>query len=367
MIIVRKIVNRLLYKWLIKKGFSTYMASDYAKHVISDLFVNKENLSFKQRVWALRRGFLTDKVNFYQLTEDNYRDYLSDFDYCRMHPLNKEGYSRWIDDKLTLKYILSKYNEFLPEYYAEIDLGGNITWLMDGPVNSLEGGIEVVIKFLEKKGKLAVKRVAGSLSEGFYEFEFDGKNYFINSIGYNLSEFKHFISGLRGYLITEFVVQHSWLREIWHETVHTLRIQTVKYNHKKAECLFAFIRMGSHKILHAIGSADLGITANVDRDSGEIRNGFLRNDNGTWVTCITHPDTKKSIVGKVPHWDEIVNKCIEIHEYLGKLEYIGFDVIVTDESFKIIEINSHSTIRPVQYEYPILANERLAGYFKRYL
>ena len=157
-IIVRKIISRLLYrlfyKALIKKGFSAYMASYYTGHIISDLFVNEEKLSLKQRIWTLRRGFWADKLNFYQLTEDNYRDYLSDFDYYRMHPLNKGGYSRWIDDKLTFKYILSKYNEFLPEYYAEIDLGGNIAWLMDYPLNSLRGGYRGHNRSFRTKGRI---------------------------------------------------------------------------------------------------------------------------------------------------------------------------------------------------------------------
>ena len=130
------------------------MASYYTGHIISDLFVNEEKLSLKQRIWTLRRGFWADKLNFYQLTEDNYRDYLSDFDYYRMHPLNKGGYSRWIDDKLTFKYILSKYNEFLPEYYAEIDLGGNIAWLMDYPLNSLRGGYRGHNRSFRTKGRI---------------------------------------------------------------------------------------------------------------------------------------------------------------------------------------------------------------------
>lgn len=56
-----------------------------------------------------------------------------------------------------------------------------------------------------------------------------------------------------------------------------------------------------------------------------------------------------------------------MHEYMGELEYLGFDVIVTDDGFKICEVNSHSGIRAVQRYMPFLQDVKCREYFKKYL
>lgn len=362
--IIEKIIKKLLFKYLLKKGFAFYMVDYYGNHIINDIFRNEENIPFSKRMWALKRGFCADKIKMYNLTEENYKKYLSDYDYYRIFPLNNR-YSMWIDDKLTMKYTLNKFDEFLPEYYANIDLKGNIKYLMDYP-KQVDKNVKGIIEVLKEKGHLAVKKVSGAASEGFYELAYNG-DYYVNNEPYTLKKLEKFISNLRGYLITEFIIQHSLYRKIWNGSVHTLRVQTIKENGKEPECLFSFIRLGSKKILNAIGSADLGVTANVNRETGEITSGFLKNEKGEWEETIVHPDTKVEIVGKIPHWEYILNKCIEMHEYMGELEYLGFDVIITDEGFKICEINSHSGIRPVQRYIPFLEDVKCREYFEKYL
>ncbi len=83
-----------------------------------DIFHNKKT-TLSQKIWAQKRGFLSDKISYLGLTEDNYTDYLSDFDYIQLHPINGV-YSRWIDDKLTIKFILHPFAEYLPEYFYHI-------------------------------------------------------------------------------------------------------------------------------------------------------------------------------------------------------------------------------------------------------
>lgn len=363
--ISEKVVRRLLFRHLSKNGFDSYMISYYGNHVLNDIFRNEEDIPFKKRMWALKRGFCVDKIKIYNLTEDNYRNYLSDYDYYRIFPLNNR-YAMWINDKLTMKYTLNKFDEFLPEYYANIDIKGNIMYLMDYP-KQITKNAEGIIEILKEKGHLAVKKVAGAASEGFYEFAYSENQYYVNNEPYTFQELEKFILNLRGYLITEFIIQHSLYRKIWNGSVHTLRVQTVKEKGKEPECLFSFIRLGSKKILNAIGSADLGVTANVDRETGEIKSGFLKNENGEWEECTVHPDTKVEIVGRIPHWEYILEKCIEMHEYMGELEYLGFDVIVTDDGFKICEVNSHSGIRAVQRYMPFLQDVKCREYFKKYL
>lgn len=48
--------------------------------------------------WAIRKGFFPGKIKLYGLNEENYRDYLPDFPYFMLHPLNHH-FKLWVNDK----------------------------------------------------------------------------------------------------------------------------------------------------------------------------------------------------------------------------------------------------------------------------
>lgn len=64
------------------------------------------SLTQEEKAWALKRGFFPGRVKLYGLNEENYRNYLPDFNYFMLHPLNHH-FKIWVNDKLTLKYILN--------------------------------------------------------------------------------------------------------------------------------------------------------------------------------------------------------------------------------------------------------------------
>ena len=75
---------------------------------------------------------------------------------------------------------------------------------------------------------------------------------------------------------------------------------------------------------------------------------------------------ERKIIGQIPYWDEIKNKICQIGKYLFELEYLGFDVAVTENGFKIIEINSFQGIDFFQIKYPLKGkNEKTKKYFDR--
>lgn len=92
--------------------------------------LNKEN-SLKEKFWAYNRGFLSPKIKEYGLTEENYKLYISDFEYYKLYPINNQ-FRTWIDDKVTTRYILSPFDEYLPKYYCHIQKRGVIIPLLDG-------------------------------------------------------------------------------------------------------------------------------------------------------------------------------------------------------------------------------------------
>ena len=77
------------------------------------------------------KGFTVTDWYAMNLDNNDYSQYISSAQYYGMHPINGM-YSKWIDDKLTLKYLCrnSSQNIYLPEYYFMIDGDGRIIVLM---------------------------------------------------------------------------------------------------------------------------------------------------------------------------------------------------------------------------------------------
>lgn len=100
---------------MMKDGFTIKMANFY--HELMKKERNSGLWSDEFIDWAHNNGFLAESAVAYNLTEENKDDYLSDYDYLKIWPLN--SWERiWINDKLTLKYMLfgTQLDKYMPEY-----------------------------------------------------------------------------------------------------------------------------------------------------------------------------------------------------------------------------------------------------------
>ena len=314
------------------------------------------------------RGFLSDKIALYSLTKENFCHYLSDFDYARLHPINGP-FSKWIDDKLTMRYILAPYAEHLPKYYFHIRLG-KILCLMDLPPN-MDGSIEGIILLLQQKGALAVKLTAGTHGAGFTRLTCGVSGYTIDNKPSSIEQLTNFLNGLLNthmseYIITEYLYGHNDLLKIWPQAPSVVRLITCRQTGLDPVFLYAFT---------LIPTLNSGITTNqigdcvkclINFDSGAMYNAAVLEE-GKIVPCRRHPDSGVSVEGKVPHWFLVREKILEILRYIPQVRYTGMDVIVTETGFKIIEINSLPGIGYMQYDLPLLLEGNSCNFFNELL
>ena len=346
---------------MIIKGYPKIFSFRLVKEVLDDFFSNKQN-TVREKIWAYKRGFLSSKIKEYGLTEDNYKFYLSDVDYYKLYPINSR-FKIWIDDKITTKYILSPFDEYLPKYYCHLKNKSLIIPLIDGKTIKT---IEDVIKLLEREEKLALKRIAGSMGKGFYKISYKNNSFYINDNMVNKSEFINFLSGLEDYLITEYIQAHTDIKRISNFGLNTLRVMVINEYGEKPIIANAFMRFGTKQTGLVDNASAGGIFAIVEIESGKYHSP-KRMENNEVIDYKVHPDTNEKIEGILPYWDFIKEKLIEISEYLSEVVYMGFDIAITDNGFKIIEINSHQHIRRYQNYYPLLKENKATLFFKKLL
>ncbi|KKE79859.1 hypothetical protein WH51_05110 [Bacilli bacterium VT-13-104] len=356
---VNKISKKLIKKLLQSKGYSSYISSILIDKVLDD-YKNNKGIDLRNKIWAYRKGFLSKNALIYNLNEENIDEYLQDFAYYKLHPINGK-FSKLIDDKITLKYVLNKYNNYLPEYYYKIEDKKFIPIFEGLYFNDSYDGF---INLLKEKNILALKLINGSLGKGFYKITLLSNDLvLINEKKCNFNELENFLRGLNGYIVTEYIRQHYMLNEINSISLNTLRLMVIKID-GKSKIKRGFLRFGTEKTGVVDNASQGGVFAYVDTVSGEFRD--AKKKKGDLIeNCSVHPDSRIEINGEIPNYKTIISKLHEISDFLSEIIYFGYDIAITEDSFKIVEINSHQDISWHQYNQPLLIDDELRSFYSK--
>jgi hypothetical protein len=85
------------------------------------------------------------------------------------------------------------------------------------------------------------------------------------------------------------------------------------------------------------------------------------------VTHATHPDTGTPIEGAVVSgWPAVRDGIVALATRLPFLPYVGWDVVVTDEGYQVIEGNRRPDVNLLQVHRPLLADPRVRRFYERH-
>ena len=208
---IKKLFYRILIYFVKSRGYSNpYQTHEVISFLKKD-FMYRKIIGYCSMYEAYSNGFTG--LFYYKLknAEIPIEHCLPDLYYLKFHPINGK-FSHWIDDKLTLKYLLARYDAYLPEYYSFLQKGSFIR-LMDYPL-SLPCDFNGLLELLRQKTELALKKKAGDLSVGFFKVKYSDGSYFINDNSTSEKEFYIFIQSLDEYLVTEYIHAHPFLKNI---------------------------------------------------------------------------------------------------------------------------------------------------------
>ena len=319
----------------------------------------KSPLPVSKKKWAVKRGFFPYRIHQYGLTEENYRSFISDWDYEYLFPQNNQ-YRIWVVDKLTTRYILTPFKQYLPKYYYHLMQGRDVMRLMDCP-EDYPASLEGIIRLLRCVGTMAAKKSNESHGIGFYKLAAKEKGFEVNGEHYSENQFKVFLKGLDDVILTEYVKMHPDIEKLNSESVNTIRLTVINEHGNDPIIPFAFLRIGTKKsgVTDNLGSG--GMVCKINMETGQFYDGEMI-QNHVFVKTPVHPDTKEKMEGVIPNWELVKSGVIQVCNYIPELEWLGFDISITPGSFCIIEINTSQNLHKA-YEYP----EEIKGYLSRKL
>lgn len=349
------IVSEYIEAYLQKVGVLPKWAKHYRNKLIHDW--NTCNLPLETKIWAVEHGFMPSRVLLYDLNQSNYKQYISDIDYIRIHPLNNH-FAFWINDKITLKNAYAHpiksisnaniYYNLMPEYYLYIENDGHFSYLIDSPDEILHDE-NYLLHLLKNKKILAMKPSNGGGGFGFVKLEYIEGEIFWNNEIINENQLKEKQLNLKGYIVTEYLKQHKDFDKVCDTSACTLRVIVVKnldnnFDGGNLDIVASYARFGTKLSQGACNMHAGAVAISYNPDTGDYGDFFFRYKGfaeGDQTRFEAHPDSKIILKGKkLPKYEEVKDVVLTACSYLSSLEYFGVDVVITDETVKILEINS---------------------------
>ena len=349
---------------LIKEGFTVKFANRY----INAITAEKQQSCFDQDYadWAHAHGFYAESACSYKLDDSNVDNYLSDYDYYKIWPLN--GWTRiWVNDKLTLKMMLagSEYGDIMPKYYYYSTPSG-LKALVDNPYQG--GKVEEFLQLLADVKEFACKPCNGTTAIGFVKMAYENGAYLINEKEVSKEEVVEFIASHPNYVFTEYIHPSEQFSK-YSNQIHTMRIVTLNDKGSDPQIIGGYLRLpnknngeANYTVLNGADVNKFNLFVELDAQKGVFGNAMKTFCNRV-EGVERHPDTNEVIAGTIPNYDSLKQTILGIAQRFNTLEWLGFDIGVTNNGFKCMEINTHPGIKYMQIFRSLYADDITREYF----
>ncbi len=329
--------------------------------LIKKEFISGKNIPLSKKIWSWRNGFFSSSYVLYNLSVNDHKEYLSDYqENVKAIRLN-DRFASELDDKIKFTTLIKDYLE-VPVDIAKIN-NGKIFKLPDNKRIDAKD----LIRILSVEEHLILKPLDSASGEGVIKLSFQDDLIVYNSKPITADEFIYKLSQVSNYLVSSFIIQAEYSNKIFPDSVNTIRILTMI----SPQSGFPFIaaaahRFGTGKSAPVDNCNAGGLTSNIDLQTGILGKGVLTYFHGNdlhWLDF--HPDSGSRITGvEIPGWDVIKNRILNAASKISHLKYIGWDIVVTDNGFVVLEGNNGPDIKLHQVHHPLLRNPMTKLFFK---
>ena len=364
-----------------------------------------------ERVSLWQRGFLSRANAIYDFEEYDSRAYLSDYErYVKTRTING-AFGIALDNKLLFHHVLEGFDEHRPTLHGMID-GGRLRPIADGsgrtadgtttnpdgsgpfsdrlrPIPDGSGSIvgeknrsrtpdgpeaptepTLAIEWLEEElspgDRVVSKWVLGGGGHNVKVIERTGDGFTLNGSEFDRRELAAELADVHDHLLTEFVEQAPYADELYPDAANTIRLVTMR----DPDSDEAFVGAA----IHRVGTDDSapmdnwtagGLSAPIDRETGRMGTAIAYPAGEELVRHDFHPDTGAQIDGAtVTEWESIRERVLEIADALHYVSYAGWDLIVTEDGFRIIEANNYPGVKSIQVHGPLMDDPRVQRFYE---
>lgn len=300
----------------------------------------KYRLPFLKRIKYNLHLFSEVEYFAYNFDNNDWRNYISEYERLNSREING-NYRLILDDKILFEEIFGNYVR-VPKNFAYIDKG-KIFELHNSGLNN-----DNIIKFINSQKIVMLKLLNSGGGQGVYKIEYSNpNNYLINGVVCDTSYLKNLIYESKCSIISEYISQADFSNRLFPKTANTIRIVCIK---DKASSDFkickAVQRIGCEKSIPVDNLSSGGLVAEIDLETGKLSAARQKyRDTIEIINYSKHPDCGSKIKDLfIPNWNNIKAEILELTNKFPYLNFIAWDVLLTEEGICIIEGNASSGV-----------------------
>ncbi len=324
--------------------------------------LSRTGLPWGHRFRAWRLGFTSESAALYQVDSGSSALYVPCFAYAwRCYAMN--GFlNPIVSNKLVVSQVLAANGLSHPHVFGLI-CGGE-----PRPIGTLPPGTgpRLLELWTESTRPVVFRPHWSGGGEGVFFVRRDGKDWFINGRSAPEADVRRLIASLDRYIATAFVDQASYARQIYPDTSNTIRVLVLS----DADGPFvacAIHRFGTTRSFpidnfhHGTG----GVCAGVDLATHKMGKAVTLNNRWQLERYSAHPQSGAPIEGvTIPGLSQGLEAILAAMRCFPEATCVGWDILLTDSGYSILEANAPPGIEVCQVHTPLLADPRTARFFR---
>ncbi|MFC2083060.1 sugar-transfer associated ATP-grasp domain-containing protein [Candidatus Bipolaricaulota bacterium] len=316
------------------------------------------------RIRAWRLGFLTRSYIAYGLSQQAVAtdDYVTDYErWVKTFAFNGSMGGWLLSNKLAFSWMMQSvgFSAHVPSVFAL--LRGGATYSIDQETGFR--GIDGLLRRLDVEGRLVVKPTGGARGQGLLMIGKTDSGIRVNGMVTSCSELVQLLLHQRESIAMRHVSQHEYARRVFPETVNTIRVLTL-CDDEGAFAAIAVHRFGTRQSVPADNWSRGGVCSLIDLSSGTLGPGMCLDSRGHSARHEVHPDTREPIAGlAIPRWQDVLSGVLSMAEAVAFIPYVGWDIIVTPDTWVVLEGNTCTDVNLLQIHAPLLTQSRVRRFF----
>jgi len=334
-----------------------FVVHSYAKEVLACV------ASFPMRdvLFGLRHGFAADRVYLYGRKGVLSGTYLSDFQRQLSRFINPKPARELLEDKLLFADLAGQYVAVPTNYLYACNRRSVVLCDEWAAIASSQNPDERV--------PLVLKRARGGGGTDFRVLEMRQGAVHWGGKAMSLPDFYRRFAQHDEFLICEFIKQCDFCRKIYPHTTNTVRLICMRDHEGEPFVARAILRLGSRRSDGVDNFGQGGLAADVNLETGMLGIAVEHDASAPRApkSYSQHPDSGTQIRGEVlPNWNIAKEASLKLMRQLPFINYVGWDIVLTDTRPVFLEGNNYTGIRLAQIHSGLLSDDRMRDFYMRY-
>lgn len=320
----------------------------------------------RKSTFYTKKYFTEREYRILNLDERNIGSYLPESLRYQTMKINGE-YEKVFNNKLI----------FYDFFKADIPLAKNLYFIdnkakiVDLENQGLVISQEVLIEKL-RSSKIVAKPISGGGGKGVFDVEYLGnETWMFNQNKIKTLEIKDRMNNLKNYLLTEFVPQSENTQVLNPQSTNTFRVMMIRSPKTgEVKTIRVLLRIGNHKtgIADNYDDGDGGLIGKVNLDKEYLEKVTMIDDDYYPIEVKEHPDHGVSFENRYfPGLKKAIHDLEKVFLSYPLINYVGWDLVLTKNGYRIIEANNHPSFMLAQIYEPLMNTKEAKEFYMHWM